>query len=98
MISLSQFLKITVFQQLTRCPPFIFVIDQHFGNNLLPLGTHMSNLMSEASALLSFKVNFHMRRVLSKVFQDFLSWSANNVVNFVDLIQLIVAWKQRAQG
>jgi hypothetical protein len=55
------------------------------------------NKFVDSCALLGFEVKYHVSGLLLKLVEDGLLWSAQDVVDFVDLVQLVVSRKDREQ-
>ena len=62
-----------------------------------PVPSFLGKLNSICDACLSFRVTVSLQFLLLKFVEDFLRWCSKNVMNFVDLVQLIVAWKDREE-
>ena len=56
----------------------------------------MRNLLCKTSEFLRWKIYLHMCRMFSEVFKNFVIWRPQYIMYFVDLVEFIVARKQRA--
>ena len=94
---LAQFTEPGVLQRLTRCYSVIRIVHEQFLNEILYLGARVRNQFDYASALDRREVELHMRRILLEVVEEALVGRAQNVVNLVHLVDLIVAGEEREQ-
>ena len=61
---------------------------------MLCLWTCIGDQICDSNEWLRLKVQFHVCSVLLEGVQNLLGRSAEDVMNLMDLIELIVAWKQ----
>lgn len=57
----------------------------------------MWNQLHNAGAFSRWEIELHVGCVLLELSEQVFIWSANDVVNFVHLVQFIVAWEKREQ-
>ena len=96
-ISLSQFSKVGMLEDLASRHTVIIVINEQVCNDFLALMRDVRNELCDAGALLPREVELHVRGDPLELFKQFWCWSAKYVVNFVNLVKLIVAWKERKE-
>jgi hypothetical protein len=81
-------------KQLGCCPALILVVYEHFRYYFLPFDRHMRYFVSKTLELLRRKVDLHMSSVLSEILEDLIGWGAENSVDSVYLVELVVSGKQ----
>lgn len=79
--------------RLPRAYSLIAVVDEKLADEISTLLAHMWNQLVNTCPFLSSKVEVHMRRLLLKFSQDLSRWRPHNVVDFIHLIEFIVAWE-----
>lgn len=92
-----QLLEPLVLQGLGRRDSVVGVVNQQFLNQVDDFRASMRNQLGDARSLHSRKVELHVGCVFLEVVQQLLLRRAHNVVNFVHLVNFVVAWKQRKQ-
>lgn len=58
----------------------------------------MGNQLGDALILFGSEFELHVRSNFLKFVKQFLGRCTEDVMNFVDLVKLILAWEQRVQG
>lgn len=71
------------------------VVSQELSDDLLSLWV-LRHQFRYTRPLLFRKVKLHMTRHLLKLLQQLFIWGSNNVVDFVNLVKLVRAWKKRS--
>ena len=84
-------------QQLAGGPSFIFVIDEHFVNQVNTVWRYVRDLMTKAFVRLHFEIYFHMGGMLLEELEDFITRGSDDTVNFVDLITFVITGKERTE-
>ena len=98
MIKVPQLLEVRVLHELGGCPSLILVINQHFRNDVLALRGDMRYQMIKPFKLLWREVNLHVSCVFPEVIKDFFRGCAEDIMNLVDLVELIISWEEWAEG
>ena len=97
MVSFSTLFEINVLQKLRCGPSFVFIVYQHFPDKFLALGRDVGDLVGKSLKFLGREVDFHVSCMFSEVLQDMFAGGPSDVMDFVDLVQFIVAREQRTQ-
>lgn len=71
----------------------VVVVYQKFLDNL-PCFRILRNHLLETCALFLREIEFHVTRYFLKLVQEFLLGSTQNVVDFVDLVELVGSWEE----
>ena len=67
LILLSQLFEKRMLNDLRRGIAFVWVIDQHLGDDILSVGRHVRDKLIDAYELLRLEIKLHVRRMLLKV-------------------------------
>ena len=89
----TKFFEVGMLDELGGCPTPVLVINKHFVYKVLPLWRNMLYQMPEPLILLRIKVYLHVRCMLAEIVKYFLRGCAEQVVNFINLVQLVVPGK-----
>ena len=85
-------------QQLRCCVSLISIVNQHLENYLLGFFRNIWYEVCDANELLRLEVKFHVSCILLEVVQELLGRCSENLMDLVDLVKLVVTWKERKQG
>lgn len=91
----SQISKVRMFECLRCCDSVVGIINQEFKNEILSIFWDMLYQICDSSSFLWGKVELHVWGVLLESVKKFLFGSTQYVMNFMNLIKFIVAWKER---
>ena len=83
---------------LPRTYPLLTIIYQKLLDQVTAGFTDMRYKLVDTGALLGLKVEIHVRGFFLKFGEDLPGRCSQYVVNFVNLVQLVVSWKKREQG
>ena len=97
-IEFSQLLEIGVLHELGGCPALILVINQHFWNDVLAIWRDMWYQVIKAFKLLWREIYLHMSCMSPEIIKDFLRGSSKHFMDLVNLVELVISWKQRTEG
>ncbi len=67
LILLSQLFEKRMLNDLRCGIAFVWVVDQHLGDDILGVGRHMWDKLIDAYELLRLEIKLHVRRMLLKV-------------------------------
>ena len=84
-----------MFKRLCRSDSIIGVVDEKLHDQVLGIFWNMGYQLWDSSSFLWWKVELHVRGMLLESVKQFLLWCSKNIMNFVNLIELVVSWKQR---
>lgn len=85
-------------QGLTGSYAVIRIINKEFHDEILDIGTGMRDQLDDARSFNSWEVELHVRCIFLEVIKQGFFGTAQYVVNFVHLVNFIVAreqWKER---
>lgn len=57
----------------------------------------MRDQLLDTNELLGLKVEFHVCSMLLEVVEKLLPWCTHDIVDFIDLIELIIPWEKRKE-
>ena len=90
---LSKFPKPRMLQGLTCCDSVIRIINQQFCYQVLNFWACFGNQLHEASSFHCWEIKLHMGRVFLEIVEQIQRWWAKDVMDSVDLVNFIIAWK-----
>ena len=73
------------------------VVVQQFRYNFLNFRTYVGYQLRDSGPFFGCEVELHVTCHFLKLLEQFCRRRAQNVVDFVDLIEFVVAWKQRKE-
>ena len=91
-ILLPKLLKVGVLETLSGRHPMVMVIYQKFRNDLSRLWVLRNHLL-KTSSLFLWEIELHVGRHFLELVQKLLLRCAQNVMNFVYLVELIRPWE-----
>lgn len=93
LINVSHVFEIRVFEHLTGTRSVVRVVSDHPKDELLALFRHVRYELRNSSVFLRREVKLHVSCMLLKSFKQSRIRRSEDVMNFVNLIQLIGAWE-----
>lgn len=93
----SQLLEDVHAEDLGCGDSLVCLVDQHLHYDLLRFRRDIGNQLGDPHEGSLLEVKFHMSRIFLKVSQDGRVWRPENVVDFVDLVQLVISGEERKE-
>ena len=82
-------------QRLSGGHAVTIIVDEQFGYDLLGIRGHVRYEFGDSGAFLVPEVELHVRGHALKFRQKLRAWRAQDVMNFVDLVELVIAGEKR---
>ena len=96
-VLLAEVLEIGVLENLRSSWAVVSVVGEHLEDDVLSVGAYVVDQFGNADELLMGKFQFHVRCDFLEFVKQLLGRRAQDVMNFVDLVELVFARKQRKQ-
>lgn len=109
LILFSEVLKIRMLEDVGSTGALVCVVDEHLQHDILALCGNVRNEFADTLELLLGEVEFHVCGVpknnqissinlLLKFLKQILGWRSEDIVDFVDLVELVVSGEERKQA
>lgn len=91
---LSELFEPRMLQGLTSCDSVIRIVDKKLDDQVLNICASMRNQLYYSGSFHGRKIELHMRCIFLKVVQESLFRAAQDIVNFVNLVNFIISWEK----
>lgn len=98
LVHLAKVFKVGVLEGLACAHAVRLVVDEQLGNDLLRVRRHIRDQLGDAGALLPREVKLHVARHALELREELGRRRAEDVMDFVHLVELVVAREKREKG